>query len=108
TCKVTVNNLSPTAVALPNTATVAIGSSIALKPEFTPSNALAELTWSSDDESIAVVSNNGVVTGKKKGQTFINVETDNGKTAYCKLTVTAPEPVSIELPKTATVIVGGT
>ena len=51
---------------------------------------------------------NGVVTGVKKGRTFINVETDNGKTAYCKLTVTAPEPVSIVLPKTATVAVGGT
>ena len=107
-CEVTVNNLPPTAVALPNTATVAIGSSITLKPEFTPSNALAELTWSSDNESIAIVSSDGVVTGKKKGQTFINVETDNGKTAYCKLTVTAPEPISIEIPKNVTVAVGET
>ena len=44
----------------------------------------------------------------KKGKTFIKVETDNGKTAYCKLTVTAAEPVSIELPKSVTVTVGGT
>ena len=60
------------------------------------------------DETVATVNQDGVVTGMKKGKTFINVETDNGKTAYCKLTVTAAEPASIELPKSVTVTVGGT
>ena len=98
----------PESISLPTEATVTAGQTITLTLEVTPANAEYTLTWSSDDETVATVSQNGVVTGVKKGRTFINVETDNGKTAYCKLTVTAPEPVSIELPKTATVYVGGT
>lgn len=34
------------------------------------------LTWSSDDESVAVV-DNGTVTGLKEGKTFVRVSTDN-------------------------------
>ena len=108
TCAVTVTNPKPDKIVLPTEATITAGQTITLTPEVTPANAEYTLTWSSDDETVATVSQNGVVTGVKKGRTFINVETDNGKTAYCKLTVTALEPVSIELPKTATVYVGGT
>ena len=98
----------PISISLPSSQQVMVGETITLIPEITPSNAITTLTWSSDDETIATVNNEGVVTGIKKGQTFINVETDNGKTAYCKLTVTAPEPISITLPKNVTVYVGGT
>ena len=102
------NVYEPMSISLPSSQMVKMGESVTLIPEITPSNAITTLTWSSDDETIATVNNEGVVTGIKKGQTFINVETDNGKTAYCKLTVTAPEPISITLPKNVTVYVGGT
>ena len=108
TCEVTVTNPKPEKITLPAEATVKAGETITLTPTMTPENAVTMLTWTSDDETIATVDANGVVTGVKKGKTFINVETDNGKTAYCKLTVTASEPIAIELPKNATVTVGGT
>ena len=100
--------VKPINIVLPSTATVVADEKITLTPEITPENAEYTLTWTSDDKTIATVDANGVVTGVKRGRTFINVETDNGKTAYCKLTVTAPEPIKIELPKSATVTVGGT
>ena len=107
-CAVTVSNPKPDTITLPTEATVTAGQALTLTPTVTPANAEYTLTWSSDDETVATVDQDGVVTGMKKGKSFINVETDNGKTAYCKLTVTAAEPVSIELPKSVTVTVGGT
>ena len=107
-CAVTVSNPKPDTITLPTEATVTAGQALTLTPTVTPANAEYTLTWSSDDETVATVDQDGVVTGMKKGKTFINVETDNGKTAYCKLTVTAPEPTAIAIPKTATVTVGGT
>jgi len=101
-------NAKPESITLPANASVVAGQTITLTPEIIPADAETMLTWSSDDETVAMVSQDGVVTGMKKGQTFINVETNNGKTAYCKLTVTAPEPITIELPKNVTIYVGGT
>ena len=98
----------PVSITLPAAETVKVNQSITLIPTIEPAEAVTTLTWSSDDETIATVSSDGVVTGLKKGQTFINVETENGKTAYCKLTVTAAEPTAITLPKSATVYVGST
>lgn len=108
TCIVTVTNPKPDNIVLPTSQTVKAGETITLTPTVTPANAEYTLTWTSDDETVATVNSAGVVTGVKKGQTFINVEIDNGKAAYCKLTVTAAEPTGIELPKNATVYVGGT
>ncbi len=107
TCNVTVIT-RPESITLPASQTVKAGETITLTPTVTPANAEYALTWTSDDETVATVNSAGVVMGVKKGQTFINVETDNGKAAYCKLTVTAAEPTGIELPKNATVYVGGT
>ena len=99
--------IEPDAVNIPATATVKEGETIELKAEVTPSNAITSLKWTSDDETIATVNSEGVVTGIKKGQTFINVETDNGKTAYCKLTVTALDPISITISPTSKTIEQG-
>lgn len=108
TCAVTVTNPKPDKIVLPAEASVVAGQTIALTPEITPANATTTLTWTSDDETIATVDENGVVTGVRKGQTFINVMTDNGKYGWCKVTVTAPEPTAITLPTTASVYVGET
>ena len=106
TCVVTVTPILPESISLPSTMTVAAGQTVTLTPTITPADAVTTLTWSSDDETIATVNSSGVVTGVKKGQTFINVETNNGKAAYCKLTVTAGEPTEIILPKNVTVTIG--
>ena len=39
----------------------------------------SELIWKSEDESVATVDNNGVVTGKSEGQTTIVVSSSDGK-----------------------------
>lgn len=57
------------------------------------------ITWSSDDETIATVSN-GVVTGVKAGTTTITATTGNGKTDTCTVTVKAPITSIILNPET--------
>ena len=88
-CKVTVTRPLPTAIALPKNATVGVGASVSLTPTFTPEGAGSELTWSVDDESIARVDANGVVTGVSEGLTVITATTSNGIVSNpCKITVT--------------------
>lgn len=88
-CKVTVTRPLPTAIALPKNATVGVGASVSLTPTFTPEGAGSELTWSVDDESIAKVDANGVVTGVCEGLTVITATTSNGIVSNpCKITVT--------------------
>ncbi|MCH5273896.1 MAG: Ig-like domain-containing protein [Lachnospiraceae bacterium] len=54
----------------------------------TPANSTKEgLVWECVDTDIATVSSSGRVTAKKAGNTIIMVKTENGATAYCKLTV---------------------
>ena len=82
-----------------------------------PGNATNKnVTWSSSDETIATVDNNGTVTAVGAGEATITVTTEDGcKTATCIVTVTVPvtgvtlEPTSLSLftgdtaPLTATV-----
>ena len=52
------------------------------------------VTWSSDDESVATVSQQGLVTAVAEGTANIIVTTtDGGKTASCAVTVKAKTPV---------------
>ena len=55
------------------------------------------VTWSSSDNSIAIVDNNGKVTGVKAGSTEITAETVNGKTATCEVTVKGEETGNLKL-----------
>ncbi len=66
-----------------------------------PSNAtLQHVTWSSSDESIATVSQDGVVTAQSRGNTTIYAESaDHGKTAVLELWVAyQPGVVDLGLP----------
>lgn len=65
------------------------GSSYTLSATITPSDATDKtLKWSSDDESVATVSD-GKVTAKSVGTATITVTTNDGEyTATCKVTVT--------------------
>ena len=64
------------------------GDKLALDYTVVPKAYGGTLKWSSDDPSIATVSN-GVVQGLKPGRTFINVEAENGKEDWCQVTVYA-------------------
>ena len=69
--------------------TVEVGKTVTLKAEVAPEEATnTAVTWTSSDETVAVVSANGTVTAKAEGTATITVTTvDGGKTATCEITV---------------------
>lgn len=63
-----------TGISLPAALTVYVGGSTVLTPKFTPEGAASTaLVWSSADESVATVSQEGVVTGVNGGRTTVTV-----------------------------------
>ncbi len=73
----------------PESATVSIDGTVELTTTVSPSTATVEsVTWSSSDESIATVDEDGVVTGVAEGTATITATTvDGGYTADCEITV---------------------
>ena len=65
-----------------------------------PSNAETTITWDSSNDTVATVSQDGLVTAKSEGRTIITATTDNGKIASCQVSVS-----SVELPETPAPIV---
>ncbi|MBQ6326979.1 MAG: Ig-like domain-containing protein, partial [Clostridia bacterium] len=79
-----------------------------LKAAVSPSGAKTKLTWSSSNEKVAKVTQNGVVSALKKGSATITVKTSNGLKATCKITVPTP-PRKVQFArKSYTVKVGKT
>ena len=76
-----------TGISLPAALTVYVGGSTVLTPKFTPDGAASTfLEWSSADESIATVDQNGVVTGVNGGRTVVTVKCKE-YTASCQVKV---------------------
>ena len=68
--------------------TLAVGDGYYLYTEFMPYNSAQEsVTWSSSDDSVAEVDDNGYVTAKKAGSAVVTATSENGLTASCKVTV---------------------
>ena len=66
-----------------------------VKPEKAPNKAV---TWSSNKPDVAAVDKDGKVTAKKTGEATITVTTtDGGKTASCKVNVTAKPPTTYKV-----------
>ena len=63
-----------------------------LKATVTPTEALQSVTWKSSNESVATVSENGLVTAKSNGTARITATTADGSnlSATCTVTVTIP------------------
>ena len=75
------------------------GETVTLTATVNPDNATDKaVTWSSSDQTIAIVSN-GVVIAKKVGETTITAKAGD-KTATCRITVVATEVTSVTLDKT--------
>ncbi len=72
--------------------TLNINETFNLIATITPSYATdTSVTWKSQDESIAIVSQEGVVTGVAAGNTIIYASSSNGLTAECNVTVNPGE-----------------
>lgn len=73
----------------PESAEIFMGATTQLTAAVEPENAdIKDVTWSSSEESIATVDENGLVTGIKAGNADITVTTkDGGKTAKAAITV---------------------
>ena len=76
--------------------TVNMGSEKILKPQF-PSGSAARVTWTSSDESIATVSDDGVITPNGLGTCTVTATAFNGKSAACEISVRMPEPAKVKL-----------
>ena len=79
--------------------TLAVDSSETLSAVVLPTDARDKnLTWSSSNESIAIVDQNGKVTAKSAGSVKITVKTNNNINATCNVTVKANEPINNDDP----------
>ncbi len=107
-CTITVLKTAVTGVSLNQSTThMYVRETLQLKETVAPENAdNKDVTWSSSNEAVASVNENGLVTAKNAGTATITVTTeDGGKTAECAITVEAVpvqqiklEPVSTTLP----------
>ena len=97
TCKVEVSTKSVTDISIPSTLSLEVGETYTLTPSITPSDGETSFIWSSDNSSVADVSQSGVVTAKSAGTANITVTTDNGKTDTCSVTVNASPVVEYEV-----------
>ncbi len=89
TCMVTVKAVEATSIALKDTELeLAVGEKKKLKVQFTPDNVLDRtMTWESDNENVATVSEKGKVRGVSEGMTTIRGTSQNGLTAECRVIV---------------------
>lgn len=70
--------------------TLGVGETYQLTTTYAPVNAVAPtITWKSSDAKVATVDANGLVTAVGDGTATITAETDNGKTASRKITVSS-------------------
>lgn len=88
-CNVTVVEEGISNIALsPQTLTLDAGKTSTIKVTLTPADAnKSELTWSSDDKSVAVVNSSGTVTAIGSGTTNITCSATSGIEASCTITV---------------------
>ena len=82
-CTVTVTDIS-----LQSTATVNINKTAKISPTTKPTDLAQKITWSSLDDSIVTVDDNGVITGVSPGTAKVQAVNEQGVTAVCTVTVT--------------------
>lgn len=91
--RVVVSKPTPTSVSVtPFTLSIKEGESKYLSVQVYPSDASQSVTWSSNNTSVATVSNTGKVTAIKAGTATITARTLNGRSDFCSVTCTSAIP----------------
>lgn len=90
--------------------TIAAGQTAQVYAEIQPTNATNKsLTYTSSNASVATITNTGIVTALKDGQTIITAKAANGVTGTLNITVKTVDPTSMSLNvSTLDLTVGGT
>ncbi len=93
-CKVTVTDTAPTSVSLKNKeiTLTSTGATFTLEPKIEHKKETDKVTWTSSNENVATVDNNGVVTAVSEGTAVITVKVGEA-TDTCKVTVEYPEVI---------------
>lgn len=100
TCQVKVTN-PITGISIPSTLNLKKGQTDTLKVTYSPADGdHGAVTWKSDNEAVAEVNSNGLVTAKMDGTANITATVD-GKTATCVVTVQEIKLISISLDQTS-------
>src|SRR6218665_852931 len=110
-CKKKDEPIAVDGVTIPSTATVVVNLTVKLTPTVTPENAADKsVTWTSSNNDIAAVADDGTVTGKSPGTAVIKVTSKSNpdKSATCTVTVTTVAVDGVAIPLTATVEVNHT
>ena len=78
----------------PETAQVDIAGTVSLTAELAPAGATGTVVWSTEDDTVATVSQQGVVTGVSEGKTTITATVNSSISDTCIVSVT-PNTVTI-------------
>ena len=78
---------------LESSLSINIGERYTMGYTMTPSSSVRDVTWDSDDSSIASIDYEGVIRGYKQGTTYIRATTPNGITGSCKVIVIDPNSI---------------
>lgn len=79
---------TPTSISVtPENVQLTLKETANLKYTLEPSDAYAQITWTSSDESVVKVNTSGKITGVSEGVATITATTDNGLSASCAVVV---------------------
>ena len=86
-------------MASPSNAAIAVGQTLTAVCTVSPSNAdNTNVTWSSDNEAVATVSDKGVIKGKGAGTAVITVASQADETVKATISVSVSGPLSMARP----------
>ncbi len=84
-----------TEISLPESIVLGFGGSMQLTPTLVPENGVVtSLEWTSANEAVAIVDNNGLVKGVAEGETDITLTANGTLTAVCHVTVREQQTVA--------------
>lgn len=108
-CNVTyhITVVNVTSISIPNTLTMDIEESYSFNPIIAQQGAIATLTWTSSNSSVATVTNAGKVTAIGVGTATIKCTAQNGVSAQCVVSVSPIKANGISLNSTETELIVG-